>query len=102
MDNMSFDQWRKLLGVAPVFFQFIKLDGSIRFARGTRNIVIGAHLGYPEIKNETIKSESPFSYFDFDKRDWRSFSPRCNTQILVFDSEDEYIKELKKSELDAL
>lgn len=90
MYYVSFEQWRKLVGVMPVYFAYKKLDGSFRLAYGTKNFIVAKYKGFSEIENETTRYIGPNSYFDFDKRDWRCFSSRCNDEILLFENEEEF------------
>ncbi len=64
---------RNLLKNNIVEFTFRKKDGSIRKARGTRNLSIASACGcnVPTPKGE----EQPNSYYDIDKDAWRSYIP---------------------------
>ena len=68
-----------------VRFTFRKKDGTIRNARGTRNLSLAsADLGYSV---RTPKGEEqPNSYYDLDKDGWRSYIPE---NVLRIDGVDE-------------
>lgn len=68
------DTLHNLLKSNIVLFTFRKKDGTIRKARGTRNLVLASSaLGY----NVRVPNgeEQPNSYYDIDKDGWRSYIP---------------------------
>jgi hypothetical protein len=73
MDNALVETLRFLLKNNVVCFTYKKIDGTMRVARGTRNLSIASALGYsvPSPKN----GEQPYSYYDLDCEGWRSYRP---------------------------
>ena len=68
------DTLHNLLKNNIVIFTFRKKDGTIRKAKGTRNLVLASSaLGY----NVRVPNgeEQPNSYYDIDKDGWRSYIP---------------------------
>ena len=72
-DNTLVEKLRKLLKSNIVCFIYKKVDGTMRVARGTRNLSIASALGYsvPTPKH----GEQPYSYYDLDCEGWRSYRP---------------------------
>lgn len=72
---------RNLLAKNIVRFTFVKLDGTIRHAVGTRNLDLArAYLhAKPETRDFEIPTptgeEKPYSYYDLEKKGWRSYKP---------------------------
>ena len=65
---------RSLLANNIVRFTFRKVDGTIRYAVGTRNLDIArakTGVNIPTPKGE----EQPYSYYDVEKMGWRSYKP---------------------------
>lgn len=81
MSNLELlEALRVLLKNNIVTFTYKKRDGSIRKARGTRNLgIASAALGYdiPAPKN----AEQPNSYYDLDVDGWRSFVPELLLEV---------------------
>ena len=73
IQTMLVNQLRDLLKNNIVCFTYKKIDGTMRVARGTRNLSIASALGYsvPTPKN----GEQPYSYYDLDCEGWRSYRP---------------------------
>lgn len=72
--NTLADTLHNLLKNNIVLFTFRKKDGTIRKAKGTRNLVLASSaLGY----NVRVPKgeEQPNSYYDIDKDGWRSYIP---------------------------
>lgn len=72
---------RSLLAHYIVRFTFRKVDGTIRNAVGTRNLALAqAYLQTkPETRGFVIPTpkgeEQPYSYYDIEKNEWRSYKP---------------------------
>jgi len=64
---------KQTLEEKKVWFAFVKNDGTLREAYGTRNLKYIPEEFHP-ISNGKEKTSSFVSYFDFDKESWRSFS----------------------------
>lgn len=65
---------RSLLAHNIVSFTFRKVDGTIRHAIGTRNLVLaeihtGCNIPSP------VYGEQPYAYYDVEKMGWRSYKP---------------------------
>ena len=74
MENELATQLRNLMRRNIVEFTFKKKDGTIRHARGTRNLEIASvALGYAV--RVPKGEEQPNSYYDLDKDGWRSYIP---------------------------
>ena len=93
---------RSLLRNNIVSFTFRKVNGEIRHAVGTRNLVLA------EIHTNTIiptpkGPEQPYSYYDVEKLGWRSYKPEnliSIDRVNDFDyATSEPIKQVKKPEL---
>ena len=71
--NALVETLRSLLKTNIVCFTYKKVDGTMRVARGTRNLSVASALGYsvPTPKN----GEQPYSYYDLDCEGWRSYRP---------------------------
>ena len=71
--NTLVEALRSLLKTNIVCFTYKKVDGTMRVARGTRNLSIVSALGYsvPTPKH----GEQPYSYYDLDCEGWRSYRP---------------------------
>lgn len=72
---VKFDELKKRMGEEVTHFSFVKKDGSLRQAYGTRlSEVIVRHEGAalpPD--GQRHKSGSTFSYFDIERQAWRCF-----------------------------
>lgn len=84
MFDVDLDTLRKsLLGSSPVNFSYFKLDGKCRQAIGT------LHQDLIPEKNRITKSKDKkkkenFSYFDLEKKAWRSLHKDC-TQVTIIE-----------------
>ena len=102
MNEMIANDLHALLAHNIVYFTFRKVNGEIRHAVGTRNLVLA------EIHTNTIipapkGPEQPYSYFDVEKMGWRSYKPEnliSIDRVNDFDyATSEPIKQVKKPEL---
>ena len=95
--NTLADILHTLLKTNIVAFTFRKKDGSIRKARGTRNLRIAAACGC-NVPTPT-HDEQPNSYYDIDKEGWRSYIPSNVISIdCIFPSLNEMAKEVYGNE----
>ncbi len=63
-----------LLAHNIVSFTFKKVNGEIRHAKGTRNIVVAENYTSQYI-SRPMGEEQPNSYYDVEKMGWRSYKP---------------------------
>ena len=63
-----------LLAYNIVSFTFRKVNGEIRHAKGTRNLVLAENYTSHYI-NRPMGEEQPNSYYDVEKMGWRSYKP---------------------------
>ena len=103
--NEIADTLHSLLANNIVSFTFRKVNGEIRHAIGTRNIVLAEFRTSTYIPRPK-GPEQPYSYFDIEKMGWRSYKPENlisidkvipSTEKLT--SLNERPKEAKKPEL---
>lgn len=66
------EELRRELNKRIVSFAFKKLDGTLRTANGTTNLASVPHDQHPK----GVRKASPkvVTFFDLDKREWRSIS----------------------------
>jgi len=76
---------RKLLHDKILNFQFIKLNGEVRPARGTTMMKYVPQSQHP--KGIRPSSKKVATFFDLDKKDWRSVSQRSKEIVLDKDEE---------------
>ena len=73
---MSIDELRQALNEGIVRFEFIKKDGTLRYARGTTNPDIISSDDTPQGKR-TAQQKAAYdsqtvAFYDIDKKGWRS------------------------------
>jgi len=66
------EELRRELNKRVVHFAFKKLDGTLRTANGTTNLASVPHDKHP--KGARPASQKVVTFFDLDKREWRSIS----------------------------
>ena len=66
---------RYLLSIHIVRFTFLKKDGTLRHAVGTRNIALAERKTGESIAAPASGRENPYAYFDIEKLAWRSYCP---------------------------
>lgn len=109
-EPISVPELRKLLRKAIVNFEFIKLNGDVRPARGTTMMKYIPKEDHP--KGIRPSSDSVATFFDLDKDAWRSVSKKSkeivlkkdeekNRPIVVVKDKDEELKK-KGKEIDKL
>jgi hypothetical protein len=74
MQNLA-NSLRELLKKNIVLFTYEKKDGTIRHARGTRNLAIAEVALNATIAPPKTDRVNENAYFDLDKGEWRSFIP---------------------------
>lgn len=72
--NEIADALHTLLAQNIVSFTFRKVNGEIRHARGTRNILAAENYTSQYI-SRPMGEEQPNSYYDVEKMGWRSYKP---------------------------
>jgi len=84
-EPVNIEELRNILRKKIVNFQFIKLDGEIRDAKGTLMMKYVPQDQHPK----GIRPSSPkvATFFDLDKTDWRSVSQRSKEIVLKKDEE---------------
>ena len=86
-EPISVSELRKILKQKIVNFEFIKLDGEVRPARGTTLIQYIPKKDHPTGLHPS--SEKVATFFDLDKTAWRSVSNRSKEIVLRKDPETE-------------
>jgi hypothetical protein len=76
---------RKLLHQKILNFEFIKLDGEVRPARGTTMMKYVPQAAHP--KGIRPSSKKVATFYDLEKKDWRSVSQRSKEIVLKKDEE---------------
>lgn len=93
---------RTLLANNIVYFTFRKVNGEIRHAVGTRNIILAENYTSQFIPRP-LGEEQPNSYYDVEKKGWRSYKPEnliSIDRVNDFDyATSEPIQQTKKPEL---
>jgi hypothetical protein len=84
-EPISVPELRKLLRKRIVNFEFIKLDGHVRPARGTTNLKYIPAEDHP--KGIRPASDNVATFFDLDKDAWRSVSKKSKEIVLKKDEE---------------
>ena len=73
---MSIDELRQALNEGIVRFEFIKKDGTLRYARGTTNPDIISSDDMPQGKRteqqKAAYDSQTVAFYDIDKKGWRS------------------------------
>ena len=91
-----------LLAHNIVYFTYRKVNGEIRHAVGTRNLVLAENYTSQYIARP-LGVEQPNSYYDVEKMGWRSYKPEnliSIDRVNDFDyATSEPIKQVKKPEL---
>lgn len=103
-EPVSIEELRKLLRNKIVNFEFIKLDGEVRPARGTTIMKYIPTKDHP--KGVRPSSDKVATFYDLDKDAWRSVSKRSKEVVLKKDKEgkpkvvvqDKETKEIKQGE----
>lgn len=99
-EPMSIEELRKILRNKIVNFEFVKLDGEIRPARGTTMMKYIPKEDHP--KGVQASSDKVATFYDLDKKDWRSVSKRSKEVVLKKDDEKEkpvmVVKDKEKSQ----
>lgn len=80
---MSVPAARALMEHAVVNFEYIKLDGSVREATGSRNLDLLARQGVSVSYPNGNGSPNPNCYWDLTRNEWRSWSDIDNNTINV-------------------
>lgn len=81
--EISLGAFRTLLEHAVVNFEFIKLNGSVREAAGSRNLDLLARQGVRVEYPKGTGRHNPDCYWDLSRRDFRSFSEFVNHTINI-------------------
>ena len=84
-EPISVPELRKLLRKKIVNFEFIKLDGYVRPARGTTNLKYIPKEDHP--KGIRPASDAVATFYDLDKEAWRSVSKKSKEIVLKKDEE---------------
>ncbi|HPI82939.1 MAG TPA: SH3 beta-barrel fold-containing protein, partial [Candidatus Paceibacterota bacterium] len=84
-EPISVEELRKLLRKSIVNFEFIKLDGEVRPARGTTMLKYIPKEDQP--KGIRPSSDAVATFFDMDKEAWRSVSKKSKEIVLKKDQE---------------
>jgi len=84
-EPISVPELRKLLRKSIVNFEFIKLDGEVRPARGTTMLKYIPQEDHP--KGIRPSSDAVATFFDLDKEAWRSVSKKSKEIVLKKDQE---------------
>ncbi len=84
-EPISIPELRKLLRKKIVNFEFIKIDGKVRPARGTTNLKYVPSEDHP--KGIRPSSDNVATFFDLDKDAWRSVSKKSKEIVLKKDEE---------------
>ena len=84
-EPISVPELRKLLRKSIVNFEFIKLDGDVRPAKGTTMMKYIPKEDHP--KGIRPSSDSVATFFDLDKDAWRSVSKKSKEIVLKKDEE---------------
>jgi hypothetical protein len=84
-EPISVPELRKLLRKSIVNFEFIKLDGEVRPARGTTMMKYIPQEDHP--KGIRPSSDAVATFFDMDKEAWRSVSKKSKEIVLKKDEE---------------
>lgn len=71
-----------LLGKGAVRFTFIKKDGSVRTAYGTRNPELISNATGVAFSESTSSRPNPNAFYDLEKMAWRSYIPENVTDII--------------------
>ena len=71
-----FEHFRQWLAQGLVTFTYLKLDNSIRDARGTLNEFLIPRDDHPKGTKSTAVNYAIINYFDIDRKAWRSFDIR--------------------------
>ena len=79
MENLA-NSLRTLLARNIVRFTFKKVNGEIRHAVGTRNLDIARAKTGEDIPAPRF-GEQPYSYYDVEKKGWRSYKPELLISI---------------------
>ena len=102
MNEMIANDLHALLAHNIVYFTFRKVNGEIRHAVGTRNLVLAENYTSQYIARP-LGEEQPNSYYDVEKMGWRSYKPEnliSIDRVNDFDyATSEPIKQTKKPEL---
>lgn len=84
-EPISVPELRKLLRKSIVNFEFIKLDGEVRPARGTTMMKYIPQEDHP--KGIRPSSDAVATFYDLDKEAWRSVSKKSREIVLKKDEE---------------
>jgi hypothetical protein len=84
-EPISVPELRKLLRKSIVNFEFIKLDGEVRPAKGTTMLKYIPKEDHP--KGIRPSSDAVATFFDLDKEAWRSVSKKSKEIVLKKDEE---------------
>ena len=80
---MTVSAARALLEHAVVNFEYVKLDGSVREATGSRNLDLLARQGVSVTYPKGTGRPNYNCYWDLSRREWRSWSDIDNNTINV-------------------
>ena len=73
--NSLVETLRRLLAYNVVYFTYRKVDGTIREAKGTRNLTLAGEYLNTDIPAPKTDKENLNAYYDLVKGAWRSFVP---------------------------
>ena len=71
-----FERFRRWLHEGLVIFTYLKLDNSIRDARGTLNPLLIPEVDKPKGTQQSAISYQVIKYYDIDRKAWREFDIR--------------------------
>jgi hypothetical protein len=89
-EPVTIDELRDILNKKVVNFEFIKLDGDVRPARGTTKMDYIPPKDHPTGLNPS--SDKVATFYDLTKGAWRSVSNRSKEAVLVQDEETGKLK----------
>ena len=84
-EPISVEELRKLLRKKIVNFEFIKIDGDVRPAKGTTMLKYIPKADHP--KGIRPSSDAVATFFDLDKDAWRSVSKKSKEIVIKKDEE---------------
>lgn len=84
---------REALEAGYAEFTYIKEDGNLRLARGTRNPRVLKEIKTFTFAGRKTDYRKHVPYWDFDRDDWRSYHTGNEKQLLESATADEIITE---------
>ena len=73
MKTISIELLKEILGIEKVYFEYMKQDGTIRKAYGTRQFTFIPEDKQPKNEADGTLYEN-VRYFDLEKQEWRSIA----------------------------